>query len=271
MRKILTVLLSLILGTAMLVFAACADNPPGGNGPGGGQTDSGNEGGTAEPRPPATSGDPASDTLVVYFSWSGNTQEMANYIAEQTGAYLVEIVPEEPYEGSYNDVAYGRAQEEAETNARPAVSQATYDLIDMENYDTVLVGYPIWWHTAPMVVGTFLEHYDWTGKDIYPFSQSASMSTSQFDESMQFVRGCAQNANVHDGLFVRPSDTDAIDGYLSEIEAFAKNNRVSKLWFAKYRNAVRLKPELVGTAHFMHETQSGGMRRPVWKGLREDK
>lgn len=271
MKKFLVALLSFILGTAMLVFAACADNPPGGNDPGGGQTDSGNEGGTADPQPPVTSGDPASDTLVVYFSWSGNTQEMANYIAEQTGAYLVEIVPEEPYEGSYNDVAYGRAQEEAETNARPAVSQATYDLIDMENYDTVLVGYPIWWHTAPMVVGTFLEHYDWTGKDIYPFSQSASMSTSQFDESMQFVRGCAQNANVHDGLFVRPSDTDAIDGYLSEIEAFAKNNRVSKPWFAKYRNAVRLKPELVGTAHFMHETQNGGMRRPVWKGLREDK
>lgn len=97
------------------------------------------------------------------------------------------------------------------------------------------------------------------------------MSTSQFDESMQFVRGCAQNANVHDGLFVRPSDTDAIDGYLSYIEAFAKNNRVSKPWFAKYKNAVWLKPELVGTAHFMHETQSGGMCQPVWKGLREDK
>ncbi len=55
------------------------------------------------------------------------------------------------------------------------------------------------------------------------------------------------------------------------IEAFAKNNRISKPWFAKYRDAVWLKPELVGTAHFMHETQSGGMRQPVWKGLREDK
>ena len=55
------------------------------------------------------------------------------------------------------------------------------------------------------------------------------------------------------------------------IEAFAKNNRILKPWFAKYKNAVWLKPELVGTAHFMHETQSGGMRQPVWKGLREDK
>ena len=63
------------------------------------------------PQPPHTAGDPDSDTLVVYFSWSSsqNTEHMAEYIAEATGAYLVEILPEEPYEGSYNDVAYGRA------------------------------------------------------------------------------------------------------------------------------------------------------------------
>ena len=123
------------------------------------QTGGGNEQGNdpTEPQVPHTAGDPESDTLTVYFSWSSsqNTERMAEYIAEQTGGYLVEIVPEEPYEGSYNDVAYGRAQEEAEQNARPAVSQQTYDLIDLEKYDSVLVGYPIWWHTAPMVVGYF--------------------------------------------------------------------------------------------------------------------
>ncbi|MCM1439747.1 MAG: DNA ligase [Roseburia sp.] len=55
------------------------------------------------------------------------------------------------------------------------------------------------------------------------------------------------------------------------ISRFAKNNTVKKPWFDKYKNAVWLKPRLVGTAHFMHETESGGMRQPVWKGLREDK
>lgn len=55
------------------------------------------------------------------------------------------------------------------------------------------------------------------------------------------------------------------------IAEFAKKNTVKKPWFDKYKNAVWLKPELVGTAHFMHETESGGMRQPVWKGLREDK
>lgn len=232
MKKFLIILLSLVLGVSMFVFAACSDTPAGddpqtgneqtgddgqdGTQPDGDDENAGDD--TTEAQPPHTAGDPDSDTLVVYFSWSSsqNTEHMAEYIAEATGGYLVEIVPEEPYVGSYNDVAYGRAQEEAEQNARPAVSQATYDLIDLQKYDTVLVGYPIWWHTAPMVIGTFLEHYDWTGKDIYPFSQSASMDEEQFAQSEQFVRDCAENATVHDGLFVRPSATQTIDEYLAE-------------------------------------------------------
>ena len=55
------------------------------------------------------------------------------------------------------------------------------------------------------------------------------------------------------------------------ISEFAKKNTVKKPWFDKYKNVVWLKPELVGTAHFMHETENGGMRQPVWKGLRDDK
>lgn len=232
MKKFLIILLSLVLSVSMFAFAACSDTPAdddpqtgneqtGDDGQDGTQPDGDDENAgddTTEAQPPHTAGDPDSDTLVVYFSWSSsqNTEHMAEYIAEATGGYLVEIVPEEPYVGSYNDVAYGRAQEEAEQNARPAVSQATYDLIDLQKYDTVLVGYPIWWHTAPMVVGTFLEHYDWTDKDIYPFSQSASMDEEQFAQSEQFVRDCAENATVHDGLFVRPSATQAIDAYLAE-------------------------------------------------------
>lgn len=220
MKKFLSVLLSLIMGVTVLAFAACADNAPNSNNPSGGNEQTGGNNGSdgeAEPQTPATSGDPASETLVVYFSWSGNTQEMANYIAEQTGAYLVEIVPEEPYEGSYNDVAYGRAQTEAETNARPAVSQATYDLIDMENYDTVLIGFPIWWHTAPMVIGTFLEHYDWTTQNnIYPFFQGASNSNQDYyDNSMSFVRTGAEGATVHEGLYCDEGATQTIDEYLT--------------------------------------------------------
>ena len=78
------------------------------------------------------------------------------------------------------------------------------------------MGYPIWWHTAPMIIGTFLENYDLAGKEVYPFTQSAFMDTEQFNQSIEFVREVSEGATVHDGMFAKPSDTDAIDTYLSE-------------------------------------------------------
>ena len=81
--------------------------------------------------------------------------------------------------------------------------------------------YPIWWHTAPMIIGTFLESYDLTGVEIYPFAQSQSMDTEQFDNSMEFVREYASGANVHDGLFVSASDTEGMQTYL-EANGFAQ-------------------------------------------------
>lgn len=153
-----------------------------------------------------------SNVLVAYFSWSGNTEEMAAHIAEQTGGEILEIRPETPYPTDYNECG-DVALEERDSNARPAIADLPES---MDGYDTILIGYPIWWHTAPMIIGTFLENYDLTGVDIYPFTQSASMDTEQFDNSIDFVRENTQQANVHDGLFARPSDTDAIDDYLTE-------------------------------------------------------
>lgn len=150
-------------------------------------------------------------TLVAYFSWSGNTQEMASYIAEQTGGDLLELQPETPYPTDYNECG-DVALAERDSDARPAIANLPESI---EEYDTVLVGYPIWWHTAPMIIGTFLESYDLTGVDVYPFTQSASMDTEQFDNSIAFVRESANGATVHDGLFARPSDTGTIDSYLS--------------------------------------------------------
>ena len=150
-------------------------------------------------------------TLVAYFSWSGNTQEMASYIAEQTGGDLLELQPETPYPTDYNECG-DVALAERDSDARPAIANLPESI---EEYDTVLVGYPIWWHTAPMIIGTFLESYDLTGVDVYPFTQSTSMDTEQFDNSIAFVRENANGATVHDGLFARPSDTGTIDSYLS--------------------------------------------------------
>ena len=151
-------------------------------------------------------------TLVVYFSWSGNTEEMASYIAEQTDGDLLEIEPKVAYPTDYNETG-DIAKVERDENTRPEIANLPASI---DEYDTILVGYPIWWHTAPMIIGTFLENYDLTGKEVYPFTQSASMDTEQFNQSIEFVREVSEGATVHDGLFARPSDTGAIDAYLSE-------------------------------------------------------
>lgn len=149
-------------------------------------------------------------TLIAYFSWSGNTVTMAETIAEKTGGELFEIVPVNPYPEEYTPCTEV-ALEERDSNARPEIKNLPESI---EEYDTILIGYPIWWHTAPMIIGTFLENYDLTGIEVYPFTQSASMDEEQFENSMEFVRSCAGSGNVHDGLFARADDETAIEEYL---------------------------------------------------------
>lgn len=151
-------------------------------------------------------------TLVVYFSWSSNTAGMAKNIADLTGADTFEIVPVNPYPEEYTPCTEV-ALEERDNNARPEIQNLP---ASVSEYDNIIIGYPIWWHTEPMIIGTFLENYDLSGIDIYPFTQSASMNSQQFEQSMEFVRGCAGKGTVHDGLFARPSDNSAITGYLEQ-------------------------------------------------------
>ena len=150
--------------------------------------------------------------LVAYFSWSGTSERIAKNIIEQTGADSFRIEREVPYSSDYQTTAYGDARVEAETNARPAIKDP---LESIAQYDKIIICYPIWWHTAPMTVGTFLESYDFTGKTIYPVSQSASMDKSQYDESVTFIKGCAKGATVEEGIFSR--DNTAIWDYINEI------------------------------------------------------
>lgn len=153
-------------------------------------------------------------TLIVYFSWSasGNTEKMASYIQEQTKGDLFEIEPLNPYPTDYGECT-DVALAERDENARPKIANLPDSI---EEYDTIFIGYPIWWHTAPMIIGTFLENYDLSGVHVYPFTQSASMDRTQFENSMEFVRESAKGATVHDGLFVNATNTDGIHDYLTE-------------------------------------------------------
>lgn len=152
-------------------------------------------------------------TLIVYFSWSssGNTEKMANYIQEQTGGDLLRLEPQTPYPTDYNETG-DIAKTERDENARPEIANLPDSIAE---YDTIFLGYPIWWHTAPMIIGTFLDSFDLNGVEIYPFTQSSSMDTEQFENSMEFVRENAVSANVHDGLFVNAEDTEGMQEYLT--------------------------------------------------------
>ncbi|MBD5135439.1 MAG: flavodoxin [Lachnospiraceae bacterium] len=149
--------------------------------------------------------------LIAYFSWSGNSKEQAELIKEQTGGTLFQIEREEPYPEDYTECTEV-AKEEVDNNQRPAIKNP---LSSVAEYNKIIVCYPIWWHTAPMCVGTFLENYDMTGKTIYPVSQSASMDKGQYMESVEFVTDCAKGANVAEGLF---TDKDSeIKAYIADV------------------------------------------------------
>ena len=111
--------------------------------------------------------------LVAYFSATGTTEQVAQQAAEILDADLYEIVPEDPY--TEEDLAYytgGRAdQEQDDPSARPAISGGVEN---MSQYDTILLGYPIWHGQAPRIISTFLESYDFAGKTIIPFCTSHS-------------------------------------------------------------------------------------------------
>lgn len=122
---------------------------------------------------PEQESDMGTKTLVVYFSATGTTKLLAEYAAEILNADLYEIVPEDPY--TEEDLAYytnGRAdQEQNDSSARPAISGGVEN---MAEYDTILLGYPVWHGQAPRIVSTFLESYDFSGKTIIPFCTSHS-------------------------------------------------------------------------------------------------
>lgn len=207
MKKILSLMIVVIMS---FMLAACGSATQSESKTTDGSDNASTEGSVNDAAPEKTDG----KILIAYFTWSssGNTEKMATYIQKQTGGDLLKLEPATPYPTDYNE-AGDVAKVERDGNARPEIANLPDSISE---YDIIFVGYPIWWHTAPMIIGTFLENYDLSGVDIYPFTQSASMDTDQFDNSMEFVRNSAEGADVHDGLFTEATDTDGIKKYLSE-------------------------------------------------------
>lgn len=151
--------------------------------------------------------------LVAYFSYSGTTRNVATALSEKTGGDLFEIAPQDGYSNVYME-----SNSEIRSNERPTLTDTVEN---MEEYDIVFVGYPVWWHATPAPINTFLESNDLTGKLIIPFCTSGG---SDIDETMPtFLNSC-------DGLAVygerRMSGTSQLDGWLSDLGLIGEEGQI---------------------------------------------
>ena len=139
--------------------------------------------------------------LVAYYSYTGNTEEMAEEIANQTNGELFEIERKEAYDDLYTE-----AEDEIKNDERPELSSMVEDI---DKYDVIFIGYPIWWDEAPAMINTFLESYNLTNKVVVPFCTSSS---DGIENSMDGIRASAKGAAVLDGLRMSSGDASSSSG-----------------------------------------------------------
>lgn len=202
MKKLTVLFLSL-----MLVFslAACGNNQQAQNTTEPTSSDSANEVSTE----PETTETPAAEssgteeettestgskTLVVYYSASGNTEETANYIAGATGADLFELEPEESYSDADLDWTDrdSRVSREHDNPEERVVTLVEDTVENWDSYDTVFVGYPIWWGIAAWPVDSFIAANDFTGKTVIPFCTSSSSGLGESEELLAEAAGTGE-------------------------------------------------------------------------------
>lgn len=229
MKKVITLLMSIVL---VFSLVACGNQESGNSS----QTSQSTESTTPESTPetsqqpsessteaPTESSDEAQETegesgktLVVYYSASGNTEAVAGYIANATGGDLFELVPAEPYSDADLDwTADGsRVNKEHDDESLRDIELVETTAPDWDSYDTVFIGYPIWWGIAAWPVDGFIEANDFTGKTVIPFCTSAS---SGLGESGELLAEAAGTGNWLEGqrFSSRPSEEDVeawVDG-----------------------------------------------------------
>ena len=126
-------------------------------------------------------------TLVAYFSASGTTERVAKDLAAAIGADLFEIAPKQPYTNAdlnWQDKKSRTTIEMNDETCRPAIAGTA---ADMGAYDTVFVGFPVWWYVEPRIIDTFLEAYDFAGKTVVPFATSGGSGLGQAPKRMQVI------------------------------------------------------------------------------------
>ena len=205
MKKMLMILLSLTLILALTAGGCLAESDA--------QTGASTSDNAAQAADSETS-ETDTNILIAYFSWSGNTETVAQIIAEQTGGDLFAIEPATPYTDDYDELLDVARQEQSE-DARPELAAQVENWAD---YDVIFVGYPNWWSDAPMAAYTFLESYDFTGKTLIPFNTSAS---GGFGRSLDGIAESAAGAAILEGLGLTSGELegaeDAVTAWLDKL------------------------------------------------------
>jgi len=148
-------------------------------------------------------------TLVAYFSRTGNTREIANQIHEKFGGDIFKIQTVNPYPSNYNECVE-QAKQELEKGYRPELKTMVKNI---ESYDVVFIGYPIWWGTMPMAVATFLSEYDLSGKTIVPFCTHEGSGLGRSDKD---ITKLCPKSTILDGIAVWGRDAKTAQNEVSE-------------------------------------------------------
>lgn len=186
-KKIIALLMMVL--SMVFLFTACS----GGGSSSGTQSENTTEASGASDASTDTAADDTvkadGNILVAYYSHTGNTEAAAKQIADLTDGDLAQIQRKEDYQDLQTE-----AKEEIDQGVRPEI---TVDVENVEDYDTIFVGYPIWWDEAPAMIGTFLDSYDFSGKTLVPFCTSAS---DRIDNSLHIFSELCPDANIAEGL-----------------------------------------------------------------------
>lgn len=155
-----------------------------------------------------------SKTLVAYFSASGVTEKVAEMIAEVSGSDLYEIAPKVPYttaDLNWMNKKSRSSVEMADKSIRPEMAEGDAAI---ENYDTVVIGFPIWWYVAPTIINTFLEKYDFSGKKIILFATSGG---SGFGNTISELQPSAPGAEFVEGRLLNCANKQEIEKWVKSL------------------------------------------------------
>lgn len=138
-------------------------------------------------------------TLIAYFSWSNNTKNLVDSIKKEIpNLDVIRIERLIPYSSDYNECAYHEAKDEVDNNIHPAIKNIE---VDLNNYDTILLFYPIWWYTFPLPIATFIEKLNnYKGKVIL-FANSYTNDPQYMENSIKDFKAINNNIEVLKGLF----------------------------------------------------------------------